>query len=188
MKLRFRFCIIRLESYNHCQFFKENDDMGIAEEIEKLNGLRQSGAISEDEYQKAKETALAESGSGSEKAGTTLSKISSDANQWSMFIHLSQLCGYIAPVAGFVVPIVLWQIKKDESDIIDKHGKIVANWILTELIYGIVFGLLCIILIGIPLIITLAILGIIFPIIGGLKANAGEVWRYPMSITFFRSD
>ena len=162
--------------------------MSIAEEIERLNGLLQSGAISEDEYQRAKESALAESQSGTEKASMTLSKISSDANQWSMFIHLSQFCGYLAPLAGFVVPIVLWQIKKDESDVIDKHGKIVANWILTELIYGLVFGLLCLILIGIPLIITLAVLSIVFPIIGGIKANGGEVWPYPLSITFFRLD
>lgn len=33
--------------------------MNIAEEIEKLNNLKQSGAISEDEYQKAKESVLA---------------------------------------------------------------------------------------------------------------------------------
>ena len=162
--------------------------MSIAEEIERLNGLLQSGAISEDEYQRAKEAVLAGDVSGTEKASTTLSKISSDVNQWSMFIHLSQFCGYLAPLAGFVVPIVLWQIKKDESDIIDKHGKIVANWILTELIYGLVFGLLCLILIGIPLIITLAVLSIVFPIIGGIKANGGEVWPYPLSITFFRLD
>lgn len=32
--------------------------MSIADEIEKLNGLRQSGALSEEEYQKAKETLL----------------------------------------------------------------------------------------------------------------------------------
>ena len=162
--------------------------MSIAEEIERLNGLLQSGAISEDEYQRAKEAVLAGDVSGTEKASTTLSKISSDVNQWSMFIHLSQFCGYLAPLAGFVVPIVLWQIKKDESDVIDKHGKIVANWILTELIYGLVFGLLCLILIGIPLIITLAVLSIVFPIIGGIKANGGEVWPYPLSITFFRLD
>ena len=32
--------------------------MSIAGEIEKLNGIRQSGALSEEEYRKAKETLL----------------------------------------------------------------------------------------------------------------------------------
>lgn len=162
--------------------------MSIAEEIEKLNNLLLSGAISDDEYQKAKELALAGDRPATENGRKTVSDISFDVNNWSMFIHLSQFCGYIAPVAGFVVPIVLWQMKKSDSEIIDKHGKIVLNWILTELIFGIVFGLLCLILIGIPLIIALGVVGIVFPIIGGIKANAGEVWPYPLSIKFFRLD
>jgi hypothetical protein len=51
-------------------------------------------------------------------------------------------------------------------------GKVVANWILSMLIYGTV----CVILIfvtGIPLLIVLALLGVIFPIIGGIKAGDG---------------
>lgn len=162
--------------------------MSIAEEIEKLNNLLKSGAISEDEYQKAKESVLAGDRSATEKVSQAVHDISSDVNMWSMFIHLSQFCGYIAPVAGFVVPIVLWQMKKSDSEIIDKHGKIVLNWILTELIFVIVFGLLCLILIGIPLIIALGVVGIVFPIIGGIKANSGEIWPYPLSIKFFRLD
>ena len=162
--------------------------MSIAEEIEKLNNLLQSGAISEDEYQKAKESVLAGDRSATGNVSKTVSDISLNVNNWSMFIHLSQFCGYIAPVAGFVVPIILWQMKKNDSEMIDKHGKIVVNWILTELILGIVFVLLCFILIGIPLLIILGVLGIVFPIIGGIKANDGEIWRYPLSINFFRLD
>lgn len=29
-------------------------------------------------------------------------------------------------MAGTVVPIVLWQIKKDQSEVIDTHGRIVV--------------------------------------------------------------
>jgi len=105
-----------------------------------------------------------------------------------MFIHLSQFCGYLIPLAGLITPIILWQIKKNDSEIIDKHGRIVANWIITELIYGIVFGLLCFIIIGIPLVFALVVVSIVFPIIGGIKAYKGEVWPYPLSIKFFRLD
>jgi uncharacterized Tic20 family protein len=105
-----------------------------------------------------------------------------------MFIHLSQFCGYVIPLAGLIVPIVLWQIKKNDSDIIDRHGRIVVNWIITEFILGIVFALLCFVVIGIPLLFALAVVTVVFPIVGGLKANNGEAWKYPCSIGFFSVD
>ncbi len=160
--------------------------MSLVEEIEKLNNLKQSGAISEDEYQTAKKSVLAKHQSAGERLGNAFGSASSDVNLWSMFIHLSQFCGYIVPLAGMIVPVVLWQIKKSDSEMIDKHGRIVTNWIISELMYTIVFVLLCFIIIGIPLLVALAVVGVIFPIIGGIKANNGEVWPYPLSLKFFR--
>jgi hypothetical protein len=34
--------------------------------------------------------------------------------------------------------------------------------------------------------IALVVCAIVFPIVGGIKANNGEVWRYPLSIAFFK--
>jgi uncharacterized Tic20 family protein len=110
---------------------------------------------------------------------------SREVGQWAMFLHLSQLLGYVVPLAGWVVPIVLWQVKKDEMPALDAHGKMVTNWILSSLIYFTVCVILIFVVIGIPMIIALAVLGIIFPIIGGIKASNGEVWKYPMTIRFF---
>jgi hypothetical protein len=53
---------------------------------------------------------------------------------------------------------------------------------------GIVFGLLCFVIIGIPLSMALVAVGIVFPIVGAVKANNGEVWPYPCSIGFFKLD
>ena len=80
-----------------------------------------------------------------------------------MFIHLSQLCGYLIPVLGWIVPIAIWFLKKDLSPKIDAHGTIVLNWILSELIYGMIFFLLSFILIGWPLLILLAGLSLCIP-------------------------
>ena len=77
------------------------------------------------------------------------------------------------------------QIKKNDSDVIDQHGRIVANWIITALIIGVICFALTFILIGFPLLIALAVVGVVFPIIGGIKANEGVVWPYPMSFKFF---
>lgn len=73
-------------------------------------------------------------------------------------------------------------MRNRESQNINQHGRIVVNWIITEFILAIVFALLCFVVIGVPLLIVLAVIGIIFPIVGAVKANNGEVWPYPCSI------
>ncbi|MGN6133504.1 MAG: DUF4870 domain-containing protein [Aureliella sp.] len=105
---------------------------------------------------------------------------------WGMIMHLSQLANFLLPVAGFIIPIVIWQMKKNEYPELDAHGKIIANWLLSSLIYGFVSVLLVFVLVGIPLLLALGLAGIVFPIIGGIKANSGEIWKYPLCITFFR--
>src|SRR5262249_11468845 len=106
--------------------------------------------------------------------------------QWAMFLHLSLLAGFVVPLAGLVLPIVIWQLKKTELPELDVHGKIVVNWIISMIIYGFVSAILILVLIGIPLLIAVGIVGIVFPIIGGIKANNGEVWKYPLSIPFVK--
>ena len=87
--------------------------MSLAEEIEKLNELKQSGALSEDEYQEAKESLLAKNLPAKQKIKQVVDGFSSDINMWGMLIHLSQFSSYIVPLAGLILPIVLWQIKKE---------------------------------------------------------------------------
>jgi uncharacterized protein len=108
------------------------------------------------------------------------------ARQWAMFLHLSQLAGYIIPLVGLIAPIIIWQTKKEEYPILDAHGKIVINWIISELIYGAICSVLLFVIIGFPMLMILGILAVVFPIIGGIKANNGELWRYPMTINIIK--
>ena len=41
-------------------------------------------------------------------------------------------------------------------------------------------------LVGFLLLPVLAVLGIVFPIIGAVKANNGEFWEYPLTIKFLK--
>ena len=106
--------------------------------------------------------------------------------QWAMFVHFSVLAGFVVPFVGLILPIILWQIKKDEIPEIDVHGKIVVNWLISAIIYSAVGLLLTFVLIGIPLLFILAGLCIVFPVIGGIKANNGEVWNYPLTIQILK--
>lgn len=105
-----------------------------------------------------------------------------DANQWGMFVHFSLFAGFVVPIAGLILPLMLWQIKKDQYPIVDVHGKIVVNWMISVLLYAIICGLLTFVVIGVIGFVALGIASIIYPIIGGIKANNGEVWEYPLSL------
>lgn len=117
---------------------------------------------------------------------TTAEVLGMKPNTYCMLLHLSQFAAFLVPFAGYVVPIVLWVIGKDKSNQIDKHGKVVLNWLISEFIYVIISVILCIVLIGFLGILALLIMGIAFPIVGAVKANDGEVWDYPLSIRFFK--
>ena len=147
--------------------------MSVADEIAKLDALQQSGAITGEEYEKLK-AALLEKQVSSSPDAVHISIRPFNVNNWAMIIHLSHFCGYVIPVAGFIVPIVLWQLKKEEDPVIDLHGKIVANWLITELIMAVVVVFLCAFMIGYPLLMALAVAAIALPIIGGIRANNGE--------------
>lgn len=110
--------------------------------------------------------------------------ISASDKQYAMFIHLSQFAGLIIPGLGWILPLVLWLTRKDTSTFIDENGKIVMNWIISSLIYGIGAAILCLLLIGIPLLIGLGICSLIFTIIGSIRASEGTLWPYPLSIKF----
>lgn len=160
--------------------------MSISLEIEKLHNMKKNNIITEEEYKTAKEKLLSELGrKDTETHSGKGARSSVDDNTWSMLIHLSQFCSWVMPLAGLIVPIILWQIRKKESKFIDDNGKIVINWVLSFIIYFAVSVMLSIIIIGIPILLLLILLGIIFPIIGAIKANDGLLWSYPLSIRFF---
>ena len=109
-----------------------------------------------------------------------------DQRQMGMFLHLSQLAGLVVPLAGIIVPVVIWQTQKEKIPALDAHGKMVANWMISALIYAVVSLVLMIVVIGFLTILAVAVLHIVFPIIGAVKANNGELWNYPLTIKFIK--
>lgn len=112
--------------------------------------------------------------------------VTASEKQYAMFIHLSQFAGVIIVGLGWIIPLILWMTKKDTSAYIDANGKIVMNWIISSLIYGIISGILCLLIIGFVLLGILGVCSLVFTIIGCIKANNGELWPYPLSIKFIK--
>lgn len=110
-----------------------------------------------------------------------------DQRQIGLFLHLSQLVNVILFPFGIIAPILIWQLNKDKIPGLDAHGKMVVNWMLSAIVYGIVsVVLIFVFFIGLIPLLGLMIAGIAFPIIGGIKANNGEFWEYPLTIKFLK--
>lgn len=109
-----------------------------------------------------------------------------EERQMGLWLHLSQLANVILFPIGIVVPLVIWQTQKDKLPALDAHGKMVANWMISITIYIVVSFVLMFVLIGFLTIIAASIIGIVFPIIGAIKANNGELWDYPLTIKFIK--
>ncbi len=107
-------------------------------------------------------------------------------NTFNMLLHLSQLLNLAIPSAGLIVPIVLWAIHKDKHPSVDAHGKVVLNWTISALIYVAISFVLAFVLVGFVGFFIVGILGLVFPILGAVKANSGELWPYPLSIPFLK--
>ncbi len=109
-----------------------------------------------------------------------------DEKQMGMFLHLSRLLdAFVFPI-GAIVTIVLWQTQKDKMPALDAHGKMVTNWLISSVIYGVISFVLMFVLIGFLTGFALWLMMIAFPIIGGIKANNGELWEYPLTIKFLK--
>jgi len=109
-----------------------------------------------------------------------------EQRQMGMFLHLSQLAHVIFPLLGVVLPVVLWQTQKERMPALDAHGKMIVNWMISTLIYTIICIPFVLIFIGILMLIALWITGVIFAIVGAVKANNGELWQYPLTIKFIK--
>ena len=97
--------------------------------------------------------------------------------------HLSGLSGYVIPLGGVLVPIIIWAVKSD-SKVISGIAKqaILLNVIVFCLIAGTVLLWLTVILIPLVILfwILLGLAAVALPIVGAIKAYDGTYFRYPI--------
>jgi uncharacterized Tic20 family protein len=93
-----------------------------------------------------------------------------------MFCHLGGIIG------GFILPLVIWMMKKEESEFIDDQGKEALNFQITIFLAHMTIGLITC---GLGIFI-IAPLAIVFSVLGAMAANRGEWYRYPMNIRFIK--
>lgn len=112
-------------------------------------------------------------------------ELDKDTRMWAMICHLAGLAGYLIPFGNVVGPLIIWQVKREESPFIDENGREALNFQLSYLLYFVVCILLMFVIIGVFLIIPLVIANFVFMIIAAVRANNGESYRIPFIIRFF---
>ena len=96
-----------------------------------------------------------------------------------IFIHISQLAGYIIPGLGWILPLALWMSNRDKPDV-DQHGKEIVNFMIIIVPSIIISILLCFVCIGafiLPLVLTYQVVCVVLAVV---KASNNEFFRYPM--------
>jgi len=116
----------------------------------------------------------------------------------AFLIHISALASYIFPFGGVLAPLIIWQIKKDESVYLDEQGKSAVNFNLSFALYTFIvgFGIFSTFFFHFPNFVGLfgsislvAIIGIIrfiFIVMAAIKVNNNEYFKYPLTIQFFK--
>lgn len=127
------------------------------------------------------------------------SGLSSEVRGWAIGAHLGGLVLGVLTAAflGFLAPMLVWLLKRDEHAYLDHHGKEALNFQLTVIVAVVVAALLTVpaILFGVltlgigfvvvgALLLAAVIVWFVFPIMGAVKAANGEGFRYPLSIRF----
>ncbi len=113
-------------------------------------------------------------------------EITHDEKQMGMFCHLAAFAGMVIPFGSIIAPLVIWQMKKDESEYIDFHGKESLNFQITMAIALLISMVLMFVLIGFLLVPALVVFELVMIIIAAIKANDGVRYQYPFNFRFIK--
>jgi uncharacterized Tic20 family protein len=92
----------------------------------------------------------------------------------------------IVPGIGIFGPLVIWLIKKDDSQFVSENAKESLNFQITMIIAWIIAWLLAVVLIGFVLMGVLGILELILVIIATVKTSENKIYRYPFNLRLIK--
>ncbi len=105
--------------------------------------------------------------------------VPSESRGWATAAHLVPLIGF-----GFIGPLVIWLMKRDEDAFVGYHAREALNFQITMIIYVIGSIVLMFALIGFVLLPVVMVFALVVMIIAGIKAANGEFYRYPLIFRF----
>ncbi|WP_412518793.1 DUF4870 domain-containing protein [Staphylococcus simulans] len=100
--------------------------------------------------------------------------------------QLAMLMWVLALFTNFVGPLILWVMKKDESEYLNQQGKNYFNYAISYAIYGVVSLILMVILIGYITTFVLTVVCTVYTILGIITTNKGEDYVVPFTINIIK--
>ncbi|MFT4779768.1 MAG: putative Tic20 family protein [Flavobacteriales bacterium] len=116
-----------------------------------------------------------------------LEQSTQDERNIALLAHVGTFFG------GFIVPLVIWLVKKDESKYISDHAKESLNFQISLIIYfvgSVLVLLLSFFLLGFFLlffvVLGISTLSLVTTIIASINASQGKFFKYPLTIRFIK--
>ncbi len=112
-----------------------------------------------------------------------------DSRTMGMLAHI------LGIVTGWLGPLVIWLIKKDQSPFVNDQGKEALNWEITIFIAYLAVGIPLVIISHFipfagcffPIVILVIVVGnIVFAVQGAIAANKGIAYRYPFALRLIK--
>lgn len=101
---------------------------------------------------------------------------SQDDRNFAMLAHL------LGIFFSFLGALIIWLIKKDQSQFVDQEAKEALNFQITVLIGYAIASVLVFLLVGALMYPVIWVLNLVFCILGAIASSKGQGYRYPIAI------
>lgn len=116
--------------------------------------------------------------------------VDSSARNWGLLAHVAGFVASSLGGLGFLGPLLVWLLKRDEHPFISHHAAEAFNFQLSMFLYGLLLVVASLpvvtMLATIPLGVIGFVLWVVLPIVAAIRAANGEAWSYPLTIGFLR--
>ena len=118
--------------------------------------------------------------------------LTNDDRTWGVLAHAAAFAGFVVPFGNVLGPLLVWAIKKDESQFVAENARRALNfqvtWLLLTL-FGIAVLIVATIIAGVavpPGLFFVALAWLLVPlvllVIAIIRVSDGEVYRYPLDV------
>lgn len=117
-------------------------------------------------------------------------EITQQDKNWALVAHLAGPFGNVVSMGllGFVVPVVIWLVQRDERPFVGDQAKEATNFQISIFLLKaslVIFAILTFglgLLVVIPGLVLLFVIEIIMGIAAGVRASNGVYYRYPFTL------
>ena len=107
--------------------------------------------------------------------------------KWATAIHASAFAGMLLPLALALGPLLVWMLKKHESDYLDAQGKKAINFQLTVLLAAFVFALVAALIKPVIAIAVMTVIGgLVFAVMSAVMVYREGDFDYPFSLNIIK--